>query len=205
MLQEQRQTGHLRHVKNGTEDSRGDLTSSSSRTRRVRLTLMSPGVAGWSCQTVKTRARHQKSGCTFSPGTVKSAILPDMPCANTARLRNAKVFALSEGALAMSLRKRARAKRKPAPPSWLNLGVHGLYRDVRKLIYKKLDAFDRALVEQAHIINREVKLNTVFAAECVFRGHLGLLQWAREKGCPWDVYVPLRSLRRASGSAAVAA
>ena len=72
-------------------------------------------------------------------------------------------------------------------PSWLNLGVHGLYRDVRKLIYSKLDAFDLALVEQAHMSSRKVKLDTVFARECASRGYLGLLQWAREQGCPWNV------------------
>ena len=60
-----------------------------------------------------------------------------------------------------------------------------MYRDVRKLIYRKLDAFDRALVEQAHMSSRQVKLDAVFARECARRGHLRL-QWARARGCPWD-------------------
>ena len=54
-------------------------------------------------------------------------------------------------------------------------GVHGLYRDVRKLIYAKLDAFDRALVEQAHMSSRAVTLDEGFAFECARRGHLSLL------------------------------
>ena len=58
-------------------------------------------------------------------------------------------------------------------PTWLNLGVHGLYRDVRKLIYTKLDAFDRALVEAAHMSNRTVTLDEAFARKCAKRGHLG--------------------------------
>ena len=71
-------------------------------------------------------------------------------------------------------------------PTWLNLGVHGLYRDVRKLIYTKLDAFDRALVEAAHMSNRTVTLDEAFARKCAKRGHLGLLQWARANGCRWN-------------------
>ena len=54
-------------------------------------------------------------------------------------------------------------------------GGSRLYRDVRKLVYK-LDAFDRALMEQAHMSSRAVKLGKVFAAECAKRGHLRLLQ-----------------------------
>jgi hypothetical protein len=37
------------------------------------------------------------------------------------------------------------------PPTWLNLAQPGLYRDLRKLIYRKLTPFDRVLVEAAHL------------------------------------------------------
>ena len=68
-------------------------------------------------------------------------------------------------------------------PSWLNLAQFGLYRDLRKLIYAKLEPFDRALVRAAHHI-KPVKLDEHFAASCARRGYLSLLQWAHEKGCP---------------------
>ena len=84
-----------------------------------------------------------------------------------------------------------REEREEAPvvagdPSWLNLGVHGLYRDARKLVNKTLDAFDRALVKEAHLSNQPVRLDEAFASGCAKRGYLGLLQWAREQGCRWD-------------------
>jgi hypothetical protein len=47
----------------------------------------------------------------------------------------------------------AEAPAEPArlvAPSWLNLAQLGLYRDLRKLVYSKLERFDRALVEAAH-------------------------------------------------------
>jgi hypothetical protein len=72
-----------------------------------------------------------------------------------------------------------------APPSWLNLAQLGLYRDLRKLVYAKLEAYDRALVKAAHL-HTPVKLDGRFAAFCAGRGHLALLQWAREQGCSWN-------------------
>ena len=80
----------------------------------------------------------------------------------------------------------ARGSRSSPAPTWLNLAALGLYRDVRVLVYRKLDWFDRALVEQAHLSSKPVTLDLSFALECAERGHLGLLQWARERGCPWD-------------------
>ncbi len=43
--------------------------------------------------------------------------------------------------------------------TWLNLKAFGIYRDVRKLIYMRLDPFDFAMVEAAHFSQREVKLD----------------------------------------------
>ncbi len=67
--------------------------------------------------------------------------------------------------------------------TWLNLKAFGIYRDVRKLIYMRLDPFDFAMVEAAHFSQREVKLREVkldekFASNCAARGYLTLLQWA---------------------------
>ena len=58
------------------------------------------------------------------------------------------------------------AARRTVPPSWLNLAANGLYRDLRKLIYKKLDKFDRKLVEEAHMSSRKVTLDIWFVAVC---------------------------------------
>jgi hypothetical protein len=80
----------------------------------------------------------------------------------------------------------AAAPTAAVPASWLNLATFGWYRDLRKLIYAKLDRFDRALVVAAHLSNQPVKLNEEFAADCARRGHLALLQWARGLGCPWE-------------------
>jgi hypothetical protein len=35
--------------------------------------------------------------------------------------------------------------------SWMNLAQFGLYRDLRKLMYRKLTPFDCVLVEAAHL------------------------------------------------------
>jgi hypothetical protein len=67
-------------------------------------------------------------------------------------------------------------------PSWLNLAQLGLYRDLRKLVYKKLEPFDWVMAEAAHL-HKPVKLDNDFARCCARRGHLALLQWARENGC----------------------
>ena len=84
----------------------------------------------------------------------------------------------------MSVESVPKRARRAVPPSWLNLARFGLYRDVRKLIYKKLDAFDRALVEEAHMRNRKVKLDVYFAAECAI-----VAIWvccSGEHECPWS-------------------
>jgi hypothetical protein len=53
-------------------------------------------------------------------------------------------------------------------PSWLNLAQLGLYRDLRKLVYSKLEPFDRALVRAAHL-SKPVMLDESFAAVCQAR------------------------------------
>lgn len=57
----------------------------------------------------------------------------------------------------------------------LNLGDHGLHRDLRKLILRKLDAFDMAMVEAAHTSTHRQLLSVAFAMHCVRNGHLSLL------------------------------
>jgi hypothetical protein len=74
-------------------------------------------------------------------------------------------------------------------PSWLNLAAFGLYRDLRKLVYSKLDAFDMRLVEAAHLSNKPVTLDRDFAWKCAERGYLSLLQWARAQRCRWNEWV----------------
>jgi SAM-dependent methyltransferase len=70
--------------------------------------------------------------------------------------------------------------------SWLHLHALGLYRDLRKLIYIRLNKFDFAVVEAAHFSSRPVKLDEAFARLCAEQGHLTLLKWARENRCPWN-------------------
>jgi hypothetical protein len=62
--------------------------------------------------------------------------------------------------------------------SWLNLHHWIPQRDVRKLIYKKLDFLDRFMTEWAHSGHRSL-FGICFAEACAKRGYLQLLQWAR--------------------------
>jgi hypothetical protein len=74
---------------------------------------------------------------------------------------------------------------KRAAPSWLNLAQLGLYRDLRKLVYAKLEPFDRALVEATHL-HKPLTLYEPFAAHCAMHGYFKLLRWARANGCRWN-------------------
>ena len=72
--------------------------------------------------------------------------------------------------------------------TWLGLGEKwGVVRDVRKMIFKILTPLERVTVEKAHGVRRAFERHKkdvcLWAAD---RGHLPVLQWARENGCPWD-------------------
>ena len=69
--------------------------------------------------------------------------------------------------------------------SFLNL--HLLPKDVRKLIYAKLDIHDIELVLCTHG-SKEPVLNVDFSCYCAGKGYLDLLIWAIGNGCPWDEY-----------------
>ncbi len=71
-------------------------------------------------------------------------------------------------------------------PTWLNLGLLGLNLDVRLLIYKRLDKFERVVVEAGHFSTRPVKLDEEFSRHCAEHGYLVLLQWTWAHGCPWS-------------------
>ena len=72
--------------------------------------------------------------------------------------------------------------------TWLGLGEDwGVVRDLRKMIYALLTPLERATVEKAHGVKggferHKTDLCTWAAPE----GHLEVLQWAHESGCPWD-------------------
>jgi hypothetical protein len=100
--------------------------------------------------------------------------------------------------------------------SLLNLHLYLPIKDVRKLIYAKLDEWDRALVKAAHGFGstdvQSIYRDVEFQQNCAFKGYLSLLQhigdkisvnpgicaaaakggnlhvlqWARKNGCPWD-------------------
>jgi hypothetical protein len=67
--------------------------------------------------------------------------------------------------------------------SWLNLHAHGMYRDLRKLVY---DKYNLVVVKAAHSSIRPVNLDEDFVRRCAKEGYLVLMQWAREQGCPWS-------------------
>ena len=69
-------------------------------------------------------------------------------------------------------------------PTWLNLGVHGLYRDVRKLIYRKLDAFDRKLLD-AHMSSRKLKLDEVLLQSVPSAATWACCSGGESRAVPW--------------------
>ena len=73
----------------------------------------------------------------------------------------------------------------PSNASLLNLHRY-LPKDVRKLIYAKLDKYDIKLILKAHG-SKEPILIVELSLHCVKNGHLELLKWARNKKCPWSV------------------
>jgi hypothetical protein len=70
--------------------------------------------------------------------------------------------------------------------SWFNLHHFIPIRDVRKLIYTKLDGGDRIAVSMAHNSTIVFDSSTVFSCHCAKHGYIELLQWARTRGCQWD-------------------
>ena len=62
-----------------------------------------------------------------------------------------------------------------------------LPKDIRKLIYAKLDKYDIKLILKAHG-SKEPILDGI-SWHCAKNGHLELLKWARDNNCPYDVWV----------------
>ncbi len=69
--------------------------------------------------------------------------------------------------------------------SWLNLHLHIPQRDVRKLIYAKLDLCDRMMVEMAH--NTKKTFNDMYDWCALFarRGYRKLIEFHLVQ-CPWN-------------------
>lgn len=69
--------------------------------------------------------------------------------------------------------------------SWLNLHLWIQQRDIRKIIYRKLDTFDRHMVHVAHNSNVHIdKFNSEFINHCAAHGYFSLFLWLRnEIGC----------------------
>jgi len=70
----------------------------------------------------------------------------------------------------------------PATVSWLNLHVHGIPRDVRKIIYGKLEPVDRMMVEIAHtpvyaFLFCDPAFGLVVSVYCAKHGYETLLRW----------------------------
>lgn len=73
--------------------------------------------------------------------------------------------------------------------SWFNLHVWIPQKDIRKLIYAKLDYDDRTVVECAHNLHKEPTLNFAFSSfHCAHNGYINLLKWAIVKDCPIDKF-----------------
>ena len=71
--------------------------------------------------------------------------------------------------------------------SWLNLHLF-VVKDVRKLIFKKLTFLERIIVEYSHGNPALFEKHKIFICEIAAEyGHLEVLKWARENGCPWDI------------------
>ena len=70
--------------------------------------------------------------------------------------------------------------------SLINLHTR-LPKDVRKLIYAKLDKYDIELVLRAHGSKRPI-LTVKFSHYCAKNGYLDLLIWAISNGCQQDAY-----------------
>ena len=70
--------------------------------------------------------------------------------------------------------------------SWLNLHLF-VVKDVRKLIFKKLTLLERIIVEYSHgnpaLFEKHKNYICVYAAA---EGHLEVLKWVRQNGCPWN-------------------
>ena len=72
-------------------------------------------------------------------------------------------------------------------------GLHRyLPKDVRKLIYAKLDKYDIKLILSAHG-SKEPILTVELSVHCAKNGHLELLKWARDNNCPWDAWSHMRA------------
>ena len=70
--------------------------------------------------------------------------------------------------------------------SWLNLHLF-VVKDVRKLIFKKLTLLERIIVEYLHGNPALFEKHKIFICEIAAEyGHLEVLKWARQNGCPWD-------------------
>ena len=78
-------------------------------------------------------------------------------------------------------------------PSWLNLAGLGLYRDLRRLVYSRLDPFDKAVVEAAGFRMSDIVTTTVFLAD--------LNEFARMNAV-YATYFPIHPPARATVQAA---
>lgn len=81
-------------------------------------------------------------------------------------------------------------KRKPnSKKSWLNLHNLCLVKDLRKLIYSKLNQNDKFMVEYAHGIYKSFE-NLSFDL-CIQNNHFQLLQWICKESSLWKREIPL--------------
>ena len=70
--------------------------------------------------------------------------------------------------------------------SWLNLYLF-VVKDVRKLIFKKLTLLERIFVEYSHGYPALFEKHKIYICSVAAGyGHLELLKWARQNGCPWN-------------------
>lgn len=90
----------------------------------------------------------------------------------------------------------AQCKRARVSPSWLNLASFGLYRDLRKLIYKRLDWVDRVVVEAAHFGSRPVRLGEMFASDALCAGTSRCCSGQWRGAAPWTARRRARARQR---------
>jgi hypothetical protein len=75
----------------------------------------------------------------------------------------------------------------PKRVTWLNLHHLIPQRDIRKLIYARLNNYDREVIECAHFRKKRPTITRSFVYYCAKSGYLGLLIWLRRLKCdPWS-------------------
>lgn len=82
-----------------------------------------------------------------------------------------------------------------SPPCYLHLNRHLSDRNVRKLVWRYLDKYDRLMIRIAHGAAVKLKWLLGLSKHCASHGYLGLLKWTYREGLLVDKLCPGKAAR----------